>query len=59
MRRNKTMNHIFLVTFPRPAVSFWQGNALTHFKECHSHQNTVSGKKECYQTYQAEKSEKQ
>lgn len=59
MRRFNRVNHFSLVTLPRPAEVIWLGNAVTHFKECHSHQTTVSGKKECYETYQSEKSEKQ
>ncbi|MCC6698631.1 MAG: hypothetical protein IT365_23610 [Candidatus Hydrogenedentes bacterium] len=36
---------------------FWLGNPLTHYKECLSHETTLSGKKECYQAFVSEKSE--
>ncbi len=53
------MSRVPFVENRRPAVAVWQGNAVTHLKECLSHQTTVRGKKECYETYQAEKAEKQ
>ncbi len=59
MRSVNGVNHLSSVTNPRPAEMIWLGNAVTHFKECHSHQTTASGKKECYETYQSEKAEKQ
>jgi hypothetical protein len=58
MRRIKRVSRVWFVTDRQPAPAVWQGNAVTHFKECHADQTTVNGKKECFEVYQAEKAEK-
>ncbi|GMV94502.1 MAG: hypothetical protein AMXMBFR82_42800 [Candidatus Hydrogenedentota bacterium] len=55
MQRIKRISRVPYSTNRVPAIAFWEGDALTRFQTCHFHATTKREKKDCYETFQSEK----